>query len=77
MDTKRLNGEFIGAFAPYGYLKDPNNRNTFIIDDKASKVVKRIFDMYIEGNSMGRIVKILNDENIPCPSKYKKYSLFL
>ena len=71
MDTKRLNGEFIGAFAPYGYLKDPNNRNTFIIDDKASKVVKRIFDMYIEGNSMGRIVKILNDENIPCPSKYK------
>lgn len=71
MDTKRLNGEFIGAFAPYGYLKDPNNKNTFIIDDKASKVVKRIFDMYIEGNSMGRIVKILNDENIPCPSKYK------
>lgn len=71
MDAKRMNGEFIGAFAPYGYLKNPDNRNTFIIDEKASKTVKKIFDMYIAGNSMGRIARILNEENIPCPSKYK------
>lgn len=71
MDTKRMNGEFIGAFAPYGYIKNPENRNSFIIDEQASRVVKRIFEMYVAGNSMGRIARILNDENIPCPSKYK------
>ena len=71
MDTKRMNGEFIGAFAPYGYSKNPNNKNTFVIDENASIIVKRIFDMYISGDSMGRIAKILNEENIPCPAKYK------
>lgn len=71
MDTKRMNGEFIGAFAPYGYLKNPDNRNSFVIDKKASKVVKRIFDMYIAGDSMGRIARTLNSEKVPCPAKYK------
>lgn len=71
MDTKRINGEFIGAFAPYGYLKSPDNKNNFVVDETASKVVKRIFDMYVSGNSMGRIVRILNNECVPCPAKYK------
>jgi len=31
-DTKRRNGEFIGAFAPYGYAKDPDNKNKLVID---------------------------------------------
>ena len=71
MDNKRINGEFIGAFAPYGYLKSPDDKSKFIIDEKASKIVKRIFDMYVSGESMGRIVSTLNSENIPCPAKYK------
>ena len=71
MDTKRINGEFIGAFAPYGYLKSPDNKNKFVIDETASKVVKRIFDMYVSGDSMGRIVRTLNNEGVPCPAKYK------
>lgn len=77
MDTKRKNGQFIGSFAPYGYIKDPNNKNHFLIDNEASQVVKRIFDLYIKGNSIYSIVNLLNNENIDCPSKYKtKHSTY-
>lgn len=77
MDTKRKNGQFIGSFAPYGYIKDPDNKNHFLVDSEASKVVKRIFDLYIKGNSMHSIVKLLNAEGVDCPSKYKgKHSTY-
>jgi DNA invertase Pin-like site-specific DNA recombinase len=50
MISKQQNGEFIGAFAPYGYLKSKENKNKLIIDDEASKIVKRIFEMYVQGS---------------------------
>ena len=71
-NIKRLNGQFIGAFAPYGYSKDPNNKNKLIIDPEASLVVKRIFNMRINGIGNEAIMRTLNDENIPCPTKYKE-----
>ena len=71
-NTKRQNGQFIGAFAPYGYQKDPNNKNKLIIDPEASLIVKRIFTMRISGIGNEAIMRTLNDENIPCPTKYKE-----
>ena len=69
--TKQLNGEFIGAFAPYGYKKDPQNKNKLIIDPYAASIVKRIYDMYISGKGKIAIAKQLNAEEILCPSAYK------
>jgi len=43
LDTKRKKGQFIGAFAPYGYKKDPTNKNNIIIDEVAASVVRRIY----------------------------------
>ncbi|MCL2838160.1 MAG: recombinase family protein [Oscillospiraceae bacterium] len=74
MDTKRKNGQFIGAFAPYGYIKDPNDKNAFLIDEEAAKVVRRIFNDYMNGISMCGIVKNLNNEGVPCPAKYKLHT---
>lgn len=71
-NTKRHNGQFIGAFAPYGYLKNPNNKNKLIIDPEASLIVKRIFEMRINGIGTEAIMRTLNDEGIPCPAKYKQ-----
>jgi len=71
MDTKRINGKFIGAFAPYGYVKDSKDKNKLIIDEQSANVVKRIFEMYISGDSMSKIVKIFNDEKILTPTEYK------
>ncbi len=70
--AKQKRGEFVGAFASYGYLKDPQNHNHLIVDPIASEVVLRIFEMAAEGYGQIKIAKILNDEKIPCPSEYKR-----
>ena len=73
--TKRNNGEFIGAFAPYGYLKNPENKSAFIIDEEAAEIVKEIFEKYLDGISKLSIVRYLNDHSIPCPTVYKQKKL--
>lgn len=72
LSTKRKNGEFVGSFAPYGYLVDPNNKNHLIVDEVAAPIVKRIFDMYINGLGYISIAKALNDDHIPPPCIRKK-----
>lgn len=71
MDTKRINGQFIGAFAPFGYVKSPDDKNKLIVDPIASEIVKRIFSMYLSGYSMAKIVSVFNSEKIPTPTEYK------
>ena len=63
MDIKRRNGEYIGAFAAYGYLKDEENKNHLVIDDYAADVVRDIFTMKLCGMSQQAIADKLN---IPC-----------
>ena len=70
--SKQKAGEFIGAFTSYGYKKSPANKNQLIIDEYASEVVKRIFNMYVQGIGKQSIAKILNSEGILCPSEYKQ-----
>ena len=70
--TKQKAGEFIGAFASYGYRKSPTDKHKLIIDEYASEIVKRIFNMYIRGFGKLTIAKTLNAEGILCPSEYKK-----
>lgn len=69
---KQSEGEFVGAFAGYGYKKDPRDRHKLIIDEEAAMIVRRIFRMYIEGQGKIGITHRLNEEKIPCPSEYKR-----
>ena len=70
--AKQRRGEFIGAFASYGYRKDPDNHNRLVIDPPAAAVVRRIFTLFEQGNGKIKIARILNSEGVPCPSEYKK-----
>lgn len=70
--AKQQAGEFIGAFASYGYKKSPANKNKLIIDTYAADVVRRIFSLYIEGFGKQQIAKLLNQEGILCPTEYKR-----
>lgn len=70
--AKQKNGEFIGAFACYGYVKSKSDRHKLEIDQYAAVIVKRIYDMYIAGYGKRRIATILNEEGILCPAEYKK-----
>ena len=71
LNSKKSNGEFIGSEVPYGYLRDPNDKHKFIIDKVASKVVKKIFKMILDGNSKAEIAKSLNLLGILPPKAYK------
>lgn len=65
--TKALNGEYTGAYAPYGYIKDPKDKHHLIIDLETSIIVKRIFNMAVEGLSAYEIAKVLTNEKILKP----------
>ena len=69
---KRKNGEFIGAFACYGYLKDSENKNHLVIDTYAGPVVQDIFRMKINGYSQYKIADTLNEQGILSPMEYKR-----
>ena len=70
--TKAQKGEFIGAFAPYGYKKHPNDITKLIVDEEAAEVVKYIFNEYINGKGLAYIAHRLNERKIDCPSVYKQ-----
>ena len=72
MLTKQKAGEFIGAFASYGYKKSSADKNKLVIDEYAAEVVRKIFKLYIAGNGKIRIASMLNEDGIVCPSEYKK-----
>lgn len=70
--VKREKGDYIGAFAPYGYKKSEENKNKFEVDEKAAEVVRRIFEMKLLGYSSNAIASNLNDLGIDSPSIHKE-----
>jgi DNA invertase Pin-like site-specific DNA recombinase len=71
-NLKRRKGEFIGSFAPYGYKKDPNNKNKLIIDETVAAIVKKIYYMFINGAGLIEISRALNKEKVLSPRAYKR-----
>jgi site-specific DNA recombinase len=72
LNEKRRKAEFIGSWAPYGYQKDPENKNALIIDPEAAAVVKKIYSLYQKGLGISRIAQKLNEECILNPLTYKR-----
>lgn len=71
LEVKQKNGEFVGAFAPYGYKKSLDNKNQLIVDEAVSEYVQMIFAMYKDGFSIGRIAARLNQMGVLSPMEYK------
>ena len=74
LDSKKANGQFIGSYAPYGYLRNPKDKYKFIVDKEAEKVVKKIFNMILSGKSKKETVDELNNLGIATPRIYKMES---
>lgn len=73
--AKMRAGQYIASHPPYGYIKNPENTHTLIIDEYAAGIVQRIFNMYISGMGKGAIGAQLTKEGILIPSEYKKQVL--
>lgn len=68
--SKKEQGQFLGWKAVYGYIKDPNDKHKLIVDENIRPIIKRIFNLVLEGKSPRQIANILSDEKVPNPSVY-------
>lgn len=76
MGTRAARGEYMGAFAPYGYIKDPDNVHRLIPDEEAAEVVRMVFTMAAEGMKKPEIARSLNGQEIPtCMEHFQSLGL--
>ena len=68
--SKGMAGEHIGSHPPYGYMKNPENKKEWIVDEEAAEVVREIFRLCVEGYGPTRIANILTERKILCPTYY-------
>ena len=69
---KGTSGKHVGH-PPYGYKSDPNDKEQWILDEEAAPVVKRIFDLCLDGKGPSQIARILEkDEVLTVKSLYAK-----
>ena len=72
LTNRRQNGFHIGAFALYGYKKDPEQKGHLIIDEEAAAIVREVFTLFSQGYGKTAIARMLNDRGIPNPTEYKR-----
>ncbi len=70
--VKRREGKCISAFTVYGYKKNPEDKNSLVIDEYAADIVRKIFAWKIAGMSLGAIAEKLNAIGILSPMEYKR-----
>jgi DNA invertase Pin-like site-specific DNA recombinase len=68
--TGAQQGKFMNSLAPYGYMKSPEDRHILIVDDEAARIVRRLFEEFVAGDSARRIAENLNMEGIDSPRYY-------
>ncbi|WP_027332634.1 recombinase family protein [Mycoplasmopsis gallinarum] len=68
--AKGESGKPLCTNPPYGYLKSPEDKLQWVVDDVAADVVRKIFRLCIEGYGPTQIAKILSSEKIPVPTAH-------
>jgi len=68
--TRALNGEHSNGRAPFGYIKNPNEKNKLIVDEETAPILQRIFQMCADGFGNYQIANILTKDRIKNPSAY-------
>ena len=68
--AKGNSGKHLTTNPPFGYKKDPNDKDKWIIDEEAATTVRRIFQMYVEGYRISEIGHKLTEEKVETPILY-------
>lgn len=69
--TTALSGGFCGSFAPYGYVVDSENKRKLLVDPDTAPIVKRIFELSKQGNSVHQIARTLCEDGVLIPRAYR------
>ena len=64
-------GAFLSPYAPYGYIKDPEDKNHLLVDEEAAVVIRRIFQRAADSLKAWEIAAELNGDGICSPKTYK------
>ena len=70
--SKGESGKHTASSPPYGYIKDEKDKDKWIVDEKAAEIVRRIFNLTMQGNGPYRIAKILEAEKIDIPAYHQQ-----
>ena len=68
MKSKGEAGEHLCTNPPYGYMKDPDNKKRWLVDETAAEVVKRIFALCLDGYGPSQIARILKEDKVLTPT---------
>ena len=71
--AKQKEGKWVGGRCPFGYMQDPNDKNHLVINEEQAIVVRRIYDMCLDGLSFFKIAKKLTDERVKTPAQYYNF----
>lgn len=71
LKMKKENGIYANGSCTFGYRKDPNDRHKLLIDEEEADIVRRIFQMTLDGISSHKIAQTFNAEGVKTPIEYK------
>lgn len=71
MNVLKRSGKMLACFTPFGYLKSEENPYQIVIDERVSPIVKKIFQLYLEGFGYAKIAQFLNSKNMTTPAQRK------
>ena len=69
---KATKGHFTGCLAPFGYRKDPEDKNHLLVDEETAPIVRKIFSWALDGRGPNYICRRLEEEKIPCPTWWNR-----
>ncbi|HEO0044263.1 TPA: recombinase family protein [Streptococcus agalactiae] len=70
--SKGESGKHTASTPPYGYIKDEKDKDKWVVDEKAAEIVRRIFNLTMQGNGPYRIAKILESEKVDIPAYHQQ-----
>lgn len=70
LDSKKKMGLYVGSFAPFGYMKNPDNKYVLIPDPNVAHIVREIFDLAYSGLGTCTIANIMNEKKYVTPGQY-------
>ncbi|MHB0742556.1 DUF4368 domain-containing protein [Peptostreptococcus anaerobius] len=70
--SKGESGKHTASTPPYGYIKDEKDKDKWIVDEKAAEIVRRIFNLTMDGAGPYKIAKILEADKIDIPAYHQQ-----
>ena len=73
LHSRMKDGLYVSGRCPFGYMKDPANKNHLVVNTEQAEVVKLIFDLALKGNTYHYIARYLTERKIKTPASYYNY----